>query len=270
MTRSQSRPVARFLSDFTLGFSDGLTVPFALCAGLSSLGRTQTVIYAGLAELCAGSISMGIGGYLSALDDAEISNERPASSMSDTEEGEERRGMLDNQMNTPSEDGMEKDSDCSEDILRRHLEPLDLPHETMSDVLSTIERSQRGLEHAAARVRSHNITEAESHEPPFTSPWFSGMSISLGYVTGGLIPLLPYCIASTIVVALAWSVGLCLVALFAFGFGKSCLLSVSRVSLSRSLLEGFRMMVLGGLAAGVAVACIRLIEGSETEAGLQR
>src|SRR5438045_2589837 len=49
-------PLAVFLADFTLGFADGLTVPFALTAGLSSLGQTDTVIYAGMAEICAGSI----------------------------------------------------------------------------------------------------------------------------------------------------------------------------------------------------------------------
>ncbi|PSS00884.1 VIT family-domain-containing protein, partial [Coniella lustricola] len=65
-----ARPsLTRFLADFTLGFADGLTVPFALTAGLSSLGQTETVIYAGMAEICAGSISMGIGGYLSAKGD---------------------------------------------------------------------------------------------------------------------------------------------------------------------------------------------------------
>lgn len=49
--------LSRFLADFTLGFADGLTVPFALTAGLSSLGETKTVLYAGMAEICAGSIS---------------------------------------------------------------------------------------------------------------------------------------------------------------------------------------------------------------------
>ena len=66
--------LARFLADFTLGFADGLTVPFALTAGLSSLGRTDTVIYAGMAEICAGSISMGIGGYLAAR--GEVASEK--------------------------------------------------------------------------------------------------------------------------------------------------------------------------------------------------
>lgn len=57
---------ARVVSDAIIGLSDGLTVPFALTAGLSALGNTNVVIFAGLAELTAGAISMGLGGYLGA------------------------------------------------------------------------------------------------------------------------------------------------------------------------------------------------------------
>ena len=57
---------ARVISDATIGLSDGLTVPFALTAGLSALGNTKVVIFGGLAELIAGAISMGLGGYLGA------------------------------------------------------------------------------------------------------------------------------------------------------------------------------------------------------------
>lgn len=56
----------RLLSDFTIGLSDGLTVPFALTAGLSALGDAKVVVYGGLAELVAGAISMGVAGYLGA------------------------------------------------------------------------------------------------------------------------------------------------------------------------------------------------------------
>ena len=56
----------RIISDATIGLSDGLTVPFALTAGLSALGTTKVVIFGGLAELIAGAISMGLGGYLGA------------------------------------------------------------------------------------------------------------------------------------------------------------------------------------------------------------
>lgn len=57
---------ARVISDAIIGLSDGLTVPFALTAGLSALGSKNVVIYGGLAELTAGAISMGLGGYLGA------------------------------------------------------------------------------------------------------------------------------------------------------------------------------------------------------------
>lgn len=65
-----SRINARVISDATIGLSDGLTVPFALTAGLSAFGSTRIVIYGGLAELIAGAISMGIGGYLGAKTEA--------------------------------------------------------------------------------------------------------------------------------------------------------------------------------------------------------
>jgi vacuolar iron transporter family protein len=61
---------ARIISDATIGLSDGLTVPFALTAGLSALGNTRVVIYGGLAELIAGAISMGLGGWLGAKSEA--------------------------------------------------------------------------------------------------------------------------------------------------------------------------------------------------------
>jgi len=60
----------KFISDATIGLSDGLTVPFALTAGLSALGDTRVVIFGGLAELIAGSISMGLGGYLGSKSEA--------------------------------------------------------------------------------------------------------------------------------------------------------------------------------------------------------
>jgi vacuolar iron transporter family protein len=63
---NSSRLDARVVSDAIIGLSDGLTVPFALTAGLSALGNTRIVIFAGLAELTAGAISMGLGGYLGA------------------------------------------------------------------------------------------------------------------------------------------------------------------------------------------------------------
>lgn len=63
---SSLRLDARIVADSILGLSDGLTVPFALTAGLTALGDTRVVILGGLAELIAGAISMGLGGYVGA------------------------------------------------------------------------------------------------------------------------------------------------------------------------------------------------------------
>jgi VIT1/CCC1 family predicted Fe2+/Mn2+ transporter len=57
------------IRDITIGFTDGITVPFALTAGLSSLGSSKIVIVGGLAELFSGAISMGLGAYLAAVTD---------------------------------------------------------------------------------------------------------------------------------------------------------------------------------------------------------
>lgn len=69
-TKKESRINAAIIRDATIGLSDGLTVPFALTAGLSALGNTKVVIYGGCAELIAGAISMGLGGYLGAKSEA--------------------------------------------------------------------------------------------------------------------------------------------------------------------------------------------------------
>jgi VIT1/CCC1 family predicted Fe2+/Mn2+ transporter len=69
-TSTRARINPRIISDAILGLSDGLTVPFALSAGLSALGNTKVVVLGGLAELAAGAISMGLGGYVGAKSEA--------------------------------------------------------------------------------------------------------------------------------------------------------------------------------------------------------
>ena len=64
------QPNPRMISDAIIGLSDGLTVPFALTAGLSSLDDTRIVVLGGLAELIAGAISMGLGGFIGAKSEA--------------------------------------------------------------------------------------------------------------------------------------------------------------------------------------------------------
>lgn len=278
--------LTRFLSDFTLGFSDGLTVPFALTAGLSSLGRADTVIFAGLAELCAGSISMGIGGYLSARDEVPAASShhrsRPGGAPDDDEE---LRGMLHGGRTSATSDGSrsrsnscdsiregvgdEKDKPDAEALIRRHLEAPGLSSSAVAAALSALRESPGGLAHAAAQLRRQQDgrqrqrqSEAVCFSPgPLFPIWpvASGLSISLGYLVGGIIPLSPYFFAATVGLGLRWSIAFCLVALMAFGSGKSWVLRGDDRSWRRCLLEGFQMLALGSLAAGAAVLCINLV-----------
>ncbi|KAK2606155.1 hypothetical protein QQS21_003438 [Conoideocrella luteorostrata] len=270
MTNSKSPHLTRFLSDFTLGFSDGLTVPFALTAGLSSLGQAHTVIYAGLAELCAGSISMGIGGYLSALDEVPAPTTH-RDGLASNGDDEELRGMLRDGDSRDSRgsisdnvDEKEEEEGSQEDIIRTHLEPLALPNTIMLEVLTTIRNRPGGVGRATYRLQQQHhhrrdaVSETAADKLPIW-PVTSGLSISLGYVVGGIIPLFPYFFASTVGKGLQWSIAMCLIALMAFGSGKSWVLRGEDRSLRRSLWEGFQMLILGSLAAGAAVLCVNLV-----------
>lgn len=252
--------VAAILSDFTLGFSDGLTVPFALTAGLSSLGQSDTVIYAGLAEVCAGCISMGIGGYLSARD----ANRQNEPETEDPISDDEKSTLLDD----------ESDFDFAamadaEGIVVDYLRPLDLPAATLRTVLSSLRQPQSGLHKVSRELISINEKpKAAKEENPRLSPIFSGFIISLGYLCGGLIPLLPYCFSHNVGQGFRWSIAVCLVALFFYGTVKEFALGGNLGSQYRRTVravgEGIQMALLGAMAAGAAVLCVSLVEGQST------
>ncbi|EXF76866.1 hypothetical protein CFIO01_11243 [Colletotrichum fioriniae PJ7] len=264
-----SPKLSRFLSDFTLGFSDGLTVPFALTAGLSSLGRSETVIYAGLAELCAGCISMGIGGYLAARDSSpDTSRVSPLPPVD-----EEEQGMLSSAGRRSEDEIVDEKCQTSgvadeEEAVLRYLQPLGLPETTVTMVIGAVRSQSGGLSWASERIngmqasRHGTFVEIDTVDKSLllVSPIFSGLSIALGYLCGGLMPLLPYFFASSVGHGLLWSIIACLIALFVFGAGKSWLLGDGKTSRTRCLWEGLQMMLFGCCAAGAAVLCVRLVD----------
>lgn len=271
MTISKSPSLTRFFSDFTLGFSDGITVPFALTAGLSSLGKADTVIYAGLAELCAGSISMGIGGYLAALDElpAPTKTHDPADATSSSGgDVEELRGMLRHRgSNSDDEDAAHEKGDTTahEQLVIRHLEPLCLPSTTVADIVATLRSQSGGMDRAVCGIEAHNDVGMAMDAPLPIWPVASGLSIAMGYTIGGAIPLLPYFFAATVGLGLRWSICLCLVALMSFGTGKKWLLGGDETNWKQCIWSGLQMLALGSIAAAAAVACVHVL-GSVTEA----
>ncbi|KAK3349836.1 VIT family-domain-containing protein [Lasiosphaeria hispida] len=258
-----------FLSNFTLGFADGLTVPFALTAGLSSLGQTKTVIYAGMAEICAGSISMGIGGYLAAR--GENQQSRRAEAAATDAPGQSEEGLLqgrgDVEQEKSSVDAAEDGKSDVAAVMVKYLLPLRLSADLEDAVLSHVR--QKGYDGCAMT----DITlEKAQHGNPGSSAVVTGLSVSLGYLLGGILPLFPYFFVRQVEAGLAWSFLVCAVALFTFGFAKDFVLNNQHavgaaghrstwLRIRPSLWEGIQMVVLGGIAALAAVLCVRMFDG---------
>ncbi|KAL1297863.1 hypothetical protein AAFC00_006387 [Neodothiora populina] len=218
------------MSDATIGLSDGLTVPFALTAGLSALGDTRLVVYAGLAELIAGGISMGLGGYLGAAGEAQ-GHEATRSELQEMVANSPRR--------------------TREEILSA-LQEFQLSATLREAVASELLASEEASEDFLARVRHHLPASSSADESG--RAYVSAVTIASGYVLGGLVPLLPYSLCGNNRVAFCWSVAVMAVTLFVFGYLK-CLLVGERGKLT-CLKAGVQMMACGGMAAAAAMGCV--------------
>jgi VIT1/CCC1 family predicted Fe2+/Mn2+ transporter len=173
--------------------SDGLTVPFALAAGLSgAVEATGIIITAGLAEVAAGAIAMGLGGYLAAKTDAEhFASER----------AREEREMQE----MPETEAAEV-----VDIMRSY----GLNDETAATVVKAIRGDRRRWVDFMMRF------ELGLEEPDPKRARRSALTIALSYVAGGLLPLAPYCFVQSVHHALVGSVIVTLLALLVFGYVK--------------------------------------------------
>jgi len=215
--------------DVVIGMSDGLTVPFALAAGISgAIAASHFVVTAGIAEIAAGSISMGLGGYLAAQTDAEH---------------------------------------YESEIAREEREVDEMPEAETYEVAS-IFRSY-GLAHAdAEKVTAELVKDRKRwvdfmmrfelglEKPVRTRAPISAATIGGSYVVGGLIPLVPYMIVPDSTRGLYMSCIITAIALAVFGAVKG---QVTGVSWLRSAIQ---TIVIGGAAAAVAFAIARWVAGT--------
>ncbi len=212
--------------DVVIGMSDGLTVPFALAAGLTgAISQSRLIVTAGFAEIAAGSIAMGLGGYLAARGDAEhYASERAREeaeiiTIPDAEAQEVRDIFLTYGLT---------ETECSTVVESLRQRP--------KDWVDFMMRFELGL------------------EPPDPSrAWKSALTIALAYVIGGLIPLSAYLFLSDAHAALRLSVTVTLIALAVFGGIKG---KFTGVPVLRSALQ---TSVIGGLAAAAAFLIARWI-----------
>jgi VIT1/CCC1 family predicted Fe2+/Mn2+ transporter len=212
--------------DIVIGMSDGLTVPFALAAGLSgAVAATHVVVTAGLAEVAAGSIAMGLGGYLAARSDAEHYHS-------------ERRREADEVVRVPEREVAE---------IVEIFESYGIGPNECQGVVDALKRQPKAWVDFMMRF------ELGLEEPDPRRALRSALTIAGAYIAGGLIPLAPYILGSTVAGALPVSVAVTIVALAAFGYVKG------RFTGAHALRSAFQTMVIGGLAAGAAFAIARAI-----------
>lgn len=216
------------LTDIVIGMSDGLTVPFALAAGLSgAVDSTSIILIAGIAEIAAGSIAMGLGGYLAGKTeqehyDSELKREYYEVDHLHHREIEETKEFFANiglseELQNKATDEISKDKDRWVDFMMKYELGLDKPD--------------------PKRARK------------------SALNIGLSYVAGGLVPLAPYFFFDHVMDALKLSVVVTLISLFVFGFLKSRMTGV------HVWMGALRIMLIGALAAGCAFGVAKLIGG---------
>jgi vacuolar iron transporter family protein len=211
--------------DIVIGMSDGLTVPFALAAGLSgAVDTTAVVITAGLAEVAAGSIAMGLGGYLAARTDAEHYA---------TERATEERETVEMPETEAEEVAL---------VFRSY----GLPEETVATVVKAISSDQNRWVDFMMKFE----LGLEKPDPKRASR--SALTIAGSYIAGGLIPLAPYFFLRSIHSALIVSVVVTLLALLVFGYVKG------RFTVKKPIRSAWQTVVVGGLAASAAFLLAKL------------
>ena len=214
--------------DIVIGMSDGLTVPFALAAGLTGAVQTTGIIVtAGLAEIAAGSIAMGLGGYLAAKSDAEhYAKERE----------------------------------------REKREVAEIPHEEMREVAEVFEEYGLTREQTKPLVEALRKQpkkwidfmmrfELGLEKPDPKRALTSAITIGGAYAVGGLVPLSPYIATSNASQALLVSIAVTLLTLLVFGFVKG------RFTGTRPVRSALQTAFIGSAAAGAAFLIARLIGG---------
>ena len=214
--RKKAKGMAVLIQNVVMGASDGSTVPFALAAGLSgTVSSSGVVIVAVVAELAAGCIAMGLGGYMAAQAEADCyKNEKVA--------------MFEHLVENP-EEVVER--------LRGILQPIGVPSDAIESVFNHLRKNPNAC--AEFLVRHELGTE----EPDQSQPLKSAFIVGLSYIISGSIPLVPYFLISNAKDALNISVYVAVLALFAFGWTKGALLGVDRT------LSALQTTFLGALAA---------------------
>ncbi|KAK9364967.1 Ccc1 family [Lipomyces kononenkoae] len=221
----------RLLSDMIIGFSDGLTVPFALTAGISSLGSTRLVVISGLAELFSGAISMGLGGYLGNKSEIEFY----------------KRERLREQMEVDLVPEKEKEE------IYEIFAQYEVDREACRGVVEALSRNKQ------LWVDFMMKFELELMEPESNRLWVSALTIGLSYMISGICPMIPYFAMTDATKALFVSIGITAFMLIAFGIFKSYMVATSPKQIALGTIE---TLIVGAAAAAVSYGVVRGLDSA--------
>jgi Uncharacterized membrane protein len=212
--------------DIVIGMSDGLTVPFALAAGLTgAIASSHIILTAGFAEIAAGSIAMGLGGYLAARSDAE-------------HYASERKREEEEVVTCPDVEAQE---------VQEIFKTYGLTQEESASVVEALRQRPQDWVNFMMRF------ELGLEKPEPGRAVKSALTIALSYVVGGMIPLSAYLLFADAHRALDVSIGVTLIALIVFGAVKG------RFTGTPMIRSGLQTALIGGLAAAAAFAIARMI-----------
>ena len=214
------------IRDVVVGMSDGLTVPFALAAGISgAVASTGIVVAAGMAEIAAGSIAMGLGGYLATRSETEFYSSKLAGERAE----------------------VDRDPDEAEEEVRGLLAPYQVPSGDSDTILRVMRRNPRLW--ADFMMKFELGLEPEDRGRGLRSAF----TIGGAYIAGGLIPLTPYVLMHSIEEGLFVSIACTLSALFVFGYVKG------RFTGARPIVSALQTVMVGAIAAAAAFVLAKAI-----------
>lgn len=213
------------LRDMVIGMSDGLTVPFALAAGLSrAVANNQLIVTAGVAEIAAGAIAMGLGGYLAARTEVHHFDSERRREEKETEE-------------IPEVEAEEVAS-----LFRSY----DLDEKTVGTLVDAIRSDKQRWVDFMMKF------ELGLERPDANRALKSAFTIGIAYIIGGLIPLSPYFLSSAPTTGLQLSALVTLLSLFIFGYVKG------KFTVATPWKSAFQTLAIGALAASAAYSIARL------------
>jgi VIT1/CCC1 family predicted Fe2+/Mn2+ transporter len=216
-----------FITDMVIGMSDGLTVPFALAAGLSgAVDAASIVTTAGIAEIVAGSIAMGLGGYLA---------------------GQTEQEHYEAELKREYEE-VERVPDREKEEIREVFEDYGLSPEAQEIVVEAISKDKDKWVDFMMRF------ELGLEKPNPNRARNSALTIGISYIVGGFIPLLPYFYVSHPVDGLKYSAGVTILALLIFGYFKS------KVTGQNPIIGSLKVTSIGAAAATAAFLVAKLFQ----------